>query len=648
MSALQDFASAAGALEGVVRTSIGPHGAQKIITSATGRVLVTKSGSAMLDAIEASSSAPMRVVLGAARTHGQMHGDGTASFVLMLAEALRRIDACLSSAALGEASRPRLVGALTHVAARWLPERALRELRNNVEAEAGDEASSQPGAGLAHTREKVRALLVTAFAGHFGGAFCALLARMIAECWVRSGGGTGLAPAELPVFGMPGAPLEKSLLVEGLVLEGPLASAHMAAELHAAPFAVLTFALGAPSAPLSAPAALSVASGEAYAELLARADAHADELVRELAAHGILLLLCTERPTAAAVASCVRHGMSALGSTDPTAARLICAATRSAPIREGGSVGALRDALRDAYPLPRASMRRADAAGRRLVVVNPQLPAELASPQDQRQQPQRQPQQQSSAALFTLLLRAPTDGLVLELKRTAERGWRLLQHAWLSRPSVAAAEGAQPLTVPAGGSFELSLAALALADAREVETTAAGSQEGGAARAARAFALRLVAESALAPIRALHGCLEVAGMERRWPVWRAAQLAACQPGRGGPRGAAHSAAGGWSTGGVEPFEARAALASAVCELVLQLLRVDAVVRARSVAGAASGWAPGLLGGAVGADGATAASGSLESDCSSSDDDSEGGAANRTMRRLKASEARQTRRPRWFA
>ncbi|KAJ1630766.1 hypothetical protein T492DRAFT_592575, partial [Pavlovales sp. CCMP2436] len=86
--ALGELAQAAAALEGVVRSSIGPHGAQKIVTSATGRVLVTKNGSAMLTALTADSP-PMRVLLDAARAHGAACGDGTISFVIMLAEALR-------------------------------------------------------------------------------------------------------------------------------------------------------------------------------------------------------------------------------------------------------------------------------------------------------------------------------------------------------------------------------------------------------------------------------------------------------------------------------------------------------------------------------------------------------------------------------
>lgn len=614
--ALGRFAAAAAALEGVVRTSLGPHGAHKVLTSAAGRVLVTKSGGAMLDAVGAAGSAPMRVVLDAARAHGRACGDGTASFVLMLAEALRRIDACVRAAALGAATRPRLVGALARVAARWLPERALPALRGEAGARAGAEAGTAPGAALACTREAARALLATALSGQFGEAACAQLARMVAEAWARSGGGEGGAPAALPLVGVPGAPLEQSVLLEGLVLEGALASAQMGAELRGAPFAVLAFALGAPAAPASAPAAVRVGSGGAYAALLERADARADELVSELAAHGVRLLLCTEQPTAAAVASCVARGVSAAGCVDPSAARLLCAATRSAPLRDGSSVAALRAALLAAHPLPRASLRRADAAGRRLLVLSPQPPAH--------------------APLFTLLLRAPTDGLALELARTAQRCWRMLRHAWASRPRGAAAAGSPPATVPCGGSFEFGLAALALADARAIERSAEAA-EGGAAAAALACALRLLAEAALAPAHALCENGEQEGAERRWPLVRAARLATCAAGGGGAAWCVPRAVDG---AGVEALEGRARLLSGVVELALQLSRVDVLVRARRGAHAER------MGGGGGGGASEGSAGASSSSDSSSDEGCDSSA--RTMARRAPGAARLARRPRWFS
>jgi hypothetical protein len=210
--ALSEFARAAAALDGVVRTSIGPHGAQKIVTSATGRVLVTKNGSAMLNALSAESP-PMRVLLDAARAHGAARGDGTISFVVMLAEALRRIDACVRARSLGEPSRVRLVRALSQVALRWLPDEALPLLRREAEADAVGPASAAcppaPASADGGAREAARAIAASTLRGQFSEAMCAVLGRMVADSWARCGGCAGLAPAELPVFGVAGAPLDR-------------------------------------------------------------------------------------------------------------------------------------------------------------------------------------------------------------------------------------------------------------------------------------------------------------------------------------------------------------------------------------------------------------------------------------------------------
>ena len=126
---LAAFARAATWLDGLLRGSLGPHGAHKVLTSATGRVLVTKHGGAVLDALDARGSRARALVLSAARAHARAYGDGSIGFVLMLAEALRRIDACIAAGALGGATRARLTRALEHVVARWLPDVALPTMR---------------------------------------------------------------------------------------------------------------------------------------------------------------------------------------------------------------------------------------------------------------------------------------------------------------------------------------------------------------------------------------------------------------------------------------------------------------------------------------------------------------------------------------
>jgi chaperonin GroEL (HSP60 family) len=568
--ALGAFAQAAAVLEGVVGTSIGPHGAHKVITSATGKVLVTKSGAAILDALSADTPA-MLVLLEAARRHGRAHGDGTISFVLMVAEALRQLDACVRACALGAPTRARLARALAHAASCWLPTVAFPALRREAAAAAdGDQTTLRP------PRELACALVATALAGELGASASAQLGSLLAECWARSGGASGRAPAELPLASVAGAALERSLLVEGLVFDGALVSPHMRADLRAVRCAVLACALGAPAARDDGRReAVAVASGGAYAELLARAETHADGLVRTLAALGVRLLVCTQRLSPAAAASCERHGISALACADDAMAARLCDAMRAVPLRETSLAdGVLTDALRDACGAPAAvvSTRGADAPGRRLLVVKVETgDGDVGAA--------------GSARAHTLLLRAPTEGMALELARAARRGWRVLSTAWARAPAAA---GAAPLAVAGGCAFEFALAKRCADAAAMAERGGSADGEGGAARHARARALRLLAEMALAPARALHCALERGAAAERWPAVRARMLA--RPGSLAiPSGAEAAPAV------LESFESRAALLSAALELVAQLARVDSIALARAVRGGGGGGARGARG-----------------------------------------------------
>ncbi|KAL0962675.1 hypothetical protein UPYG_G00343850 [Umbra pygmaea] len=90
LECLESVLQAVSVLEAVVRRSFGPDGGQVLFTRDTGQTLLTRHGTCILTALRLEHPLA-RVVVECVRRHSSETGDGSKTFILLLASLLREI-----------------------------------------------------------------------------------------------------------------------------------------------------------------------------------------------------------------------------------------------------------------------------------------------------------------------------------------------------------------------------------------------------------------------------------------------------------------------------------------------------------------------------------------------------------------------------
>uniref|UniRef100_A0A8C6SZC7 Bardet-Biedl syndrome 10 n=1 Tax=Neogobius melanostomus TaxID=47308 RepID=A0A8C6SZC7_9GOBI len=88
----QHVAQTVGALEAVVLRAFGPHGGQVLFTRDTGQAMLSRGGARILTALRLDNPLA-KMIVDCASTHSARTGDGSKTFVLLLASLVRMIDA---------------------------------------------------------------------------------------------------------------------------------------------------------------------------------------------------------------------------------------------------------------------------------------------------------------------------------------------------------------------------------------------------------------------------------------------------------------------------------------------------------------------------------------------------------------------------
>lgn len=521
---LDSAVSAAASLESLVSTSLGPHGREKVITSATGRVLVTRSGASMLRALGVTH-VHGRLLVDTALAASDTHGEGASTLILIAGELLRQVCSCVETSALGRQTRGRLVRALARVLLHWLPTAMVPGVRESLSPVV-----------LADGRACAARLARTAFSAEFPAPVADHLAELLSACWHP----TCPIPELLPIVHVPAGSPDQSLVVHGVLVEGPMASPAMRTNLEGARVGLVAGPIRDPL-PETAPSKVQLGSAEGLERLEEWAGDMDAAVARAFAQAGVRLVVCTQPLSPAFAAACAAAGLSAIACVAPETARQVSQCIASPPIRQ-------------CLPVERLTEHLAQNAGR-LVSVRPASFGRKAHFLIQRAaaDDHASTQSQGPAAISqkTLVIRAPGEGLALELSRAAQRGWKVLWR-WTM--------GGERLTIPGGGAFEAAAAAQLMRTASR--TASAGLEDAPA----DARVLTMVAEASLAVPRHLHGNERYArhGRDAAWPARRARLLVdqGAALGPGDP---------------VELFEHRSRLLRLSLELVLQMLRVDMVV-----------------------------------------------------------------------
>ena len=463
-SCLLAAASASAALCARAAPCFGPLGGDVLLLSGGVRssAVATASPCAVLRA--APCGGPLEGVLRAACVGGAAAcGDGCGARAMAAAEALRQAEAEARFFSPSDAARRGAWQAAVAAEVAGMAE----ELPFWAEAApaARLEAGWAPAACLVHTA--LRGSLADAPAGTLGKLVLALLREAAggeaadARAWVRA---ARRAAADAPLVASPGAaPLQKSLLLFGIVVSSGLARAAMRRHLNGRLLRVAI--LDAPLDILGgASEALEVDGAAARRAARGWKPTMLAERAGRLAARGAALLLCTCRLSEAAIAALDASGVAAVMLVEPDEARRVATA-----------LGA--DVMPDALPstLEGAALGAATEltpialGGRSAVCVAPAEPAE--------------PAKIAHVRAVTLVVAAPSAAMSGVYARAVRRTLRVVAQACYDDGTMALAGG--------GGAAEMALAAAVRAQAAPCEPPA------------RAAARRVIAAAAEAVPRAL-------------------------------------------------------------------------------------------------------------------------------------------------
>ncbi|KAJ0029190.1 hypothetical protein NQD34_004187 [Periophthalmus magnuspinnatus] len=88
---MESVVQTVGALEAVVLRAFGPHGGQVLFTRDTGQAMLSRSGARILTALRLDNPLA-RIIVECASRHSVRTGDGSKSFILLLASLVRKIE----------------------------------------------------------------------------------------------------------------------------------------------------------------------------------------------------------------------------------------------------------------------------------------------------------------------------------------------------------------------------------------------------------------------------------------------------------------------------------------------------------------------------------------------------------------------------
>lgn len=230
------------ALNDVLASSFGPLPGEKLLLTATGKAIFTCSGPSILTALSRKADTMQGLVISAAQSHAASVGDGSKTFILMLAAALAEVEKQQGN--LPEA-RQNAWRVQTAQATIWLAQEVVPTvlhpcLRAQARVAAGEDASA--------LRTSAAHVASTAFGGHLGATASAALATALVSALlppavasspaepglldVARQRAAGVRAGGAAIVSGGGAQPSYSCALDGLLLPGGPASEEMPARLE--------------------------------------------------------------------------------------------------------------------------------------------------------------------------------------------------------------------------------------------------------------------------------------------------------------------------------------------------------------------------------------------------------------------------------
>ena len=264
--ALRMNITAAKVLAGIVRTTLGPKGMDKMLVNSLGDVTVTNDGATIMREMEINQPAA-RMLVETAKKQEEIVGDGTTSVVVIAGELLSKAEELLDD------------GIATSVVVKGFRNATAKaiEILNDIAIDADD-------------KETLKKVAVTAMSGKGSDYAKDHLAELVVDAALRIEEDGKSDIDNINIQRVSGDSVEDSFLAEGIVIDKAPVSKNMPSEVKDAKIAVMKYPIELKD--MNTDTKLDITSPDQFEAFLANEEQMIRDLVNKIIDSGANVLFC--------------------------------------------------------------------------------------------------------------------------------------------------------------------------------------------------------------------------------------------------------------------------------------------------------------------------------------------------------------------
>ena len=264
--ALRMNITAAKVLAGIVRTTLGPKGMDKMLVNSLGDVTVTNDGATIMREMEINQPAA-RMLVETAKKQEEIVGDGTTSVVVIAGELLSKAEELLDD------------GIATSVVVKGFRNATAKaiEILNDIAIDADD-------------KETLKKVAVTAMSGKGSDYAKDHLAELVVDAALRIEEDGKSDIDNINIQRVSGDSVEDSFLAEGIVIDKAPVSKNMPSEVKDAKIAVMKYPIELKD--MNTDTKLDITSPDQFEAFLANEEQMIRDLVSKIIDSGVNVLFC--------------------------------------------------------------------------------------------------------------------------------------------------------------------------------------------------------------------------------------------------------------------------------------------------------------------------------------------------------------------
>ena len=264
--ALRMNITAAKVLSGIVRTTLGPKGMDKMLVNSLGDVTVTNDGATIMREMEINQPAA-RMLVETAKKQEDIVGDGTTSVVVIAGELLAKAEELLDD------------GIATSVVVKGFRNATAKavELLNDIAIDADDE-------------ETLKKVAVTAMSGKGSDYAKEHLADLVVEAALRIEEDGKSEIDNINIQRVSGDSVEDSFLAEGIVIDKAPLSKNMPKDVKDAKIAIMKYPIELKD--INTDAKIDITSPDQFEAFLDQEEQMIKDLVNKIIDSGVNVLFC--------------------------------------------------------------------------------------------------------------------------------------------------------------------------------------------------------------------------------------------------------------------------------------------------------------------------------------------------------------------